>query len=420
MELSVYDGDGSIMDSLSPFMLSDKPIFFDFTSLKSDMWGHLMITEMSPQLRHTGWNLRVVGLLIPSWGSTFGRTKNSAILNGNTYTYFLGSNSWNLAPTLDIGSQIIQWEFTAYNPLMEVDYEIDWSNSIKEKSGDTGSYDWLYQSGTSIELGEKSYHVKRITGTYDSYIWKHSTDGSNLTLLNLTNVPFIHYSMKLGGTLEARLYDIDQTEYRYTTFTDVYPIRQFTQNLRDNDVWIFNPNGTTETDIDYDKVSIQLLMDDTESFSLDRIGLSYGRPTIYEFRVPEYDSSRLVKLECYNPSDSTWYTVIEFDPRHPDDYSPDLINMRYGNGKSMNDILNVVTFALYRSGNNGQLSSPTIYQDASVNLFPEVEYSNTLGDSFMLGLLLGPDDESRGWSTVRLRVTYPYSSLSREDYLGVV
>ena len=422
IEFSAYDDTGELYPLLNDYMMRSIPIFFDFSSKVDNLWGHILLTDVTPSIKYNKWTIDIRGILIPSWGTVISRTSNSGLLIGSntsdtiySYTYQLGSTQWSLIPAIDTVNKTITWEFIAYNPLVEVDYEMNLDNVYRVKSG-SGSYDWNYESVDSYKYGNYSYKVTRTSGSYTDHAWYDSDDNANYKYIDLSNTPFINTTIGTNGSQVKIILRDDSGNDRYHVYNDNQIVSR-TYNF--HQTWNWTDSGTAP---DFSAINTIIDFANTDIGYIDRIGFTYGRPAIYELRVPEYDNSRLVKIESYYYGDSNWYEVIQYDPTKPDQYSPtSLYNLFYKGGGAAPYVTGVKTFALYRMGTNSELVSPITYEDSkSVDLFPDMQYTNTLGNTIGIGLLLGSDSIDHLWSWIRLRITYPYSDLSMgNDYISI-
>jgi len=372
------------------------PIFFDFSDVISNFWGHLLIRKLTPTLYDGRWALELDGVLYPTFGSSYIITKRTSIIKNDEPFISISHPLGGSEVDLDTTNKKLQWIVEIGNENQTPDLSLsDWSDYSLSNSG-TGNYEWD-DAGAVDEgrLKSLSRKVTRDSGSYSSAYYTASTSH------DVSDYPFYLRSIGSKGTTQYRLCT-DGSNFLYSSVDNNGMIGIKAQLWKSE----FTTSGTS----DYTSMYSQLRLWAEQSL-LDEIGLFKGDPAVVEFIVPTLDTTNLVTVECYDGS--SWNTIFSTgDIRYPSDISPTESNLYYHeSGLSLSNITECDRFAVYRYGRPRERVEPTTYTGTSNNYFPDIQYSDGYGRRFALGVILGPDDDDHRVSRVKLRITYYYDNL---------
>ena len=129
MDMTIIDLDEGTKEDLLKILQSPDPVFFDFSSEVSNLWGHFLVDRVSAEREYSYWDVTVRGYLVPSWGTGMGKTMNAYFKTEYGNVQSIGSTQWGLAPTIDTVNKTITWEVDLYNPFVNLDLIVDWTNA---------------------------------------------------------------------------------------------------------------------------------------------------------------------------------------------------------------------------------------------------------------------------------------------------
>ena len=411
IEFTVYESSTSVYNFLHKQMLKGTPIFFDFSDEVPNLWGHMLVTNLAPSRQYSYWDIDVRAYLIPSWGSVLSKTKQANILIDGDHSPFIGSTFWNLVPTLDTVNKTITWEAEIYNPYVDLDIKFDWNNVVVSAGG-TGSYDWETEIGTKIFQEETVLNIRRISGSHDHVGIYYSEDGSNTKNVNLDLTPFSYYSYRSNSPVWFKVKD-DSWNTAKSWDGPSTSLRRKTKLLSEWQDFTSIPDWSQVCPF------IEGWSSDLVNTTVEIYGFSYGRAAVFTVRVPEGASGNNLKIESYDYSSSSYSEITTLDLSDPSSATVDLSKLYYYGGNNASSINgDVMPLAVYHLEKDNVYVEPTSF-GAGIDPFPTIGYDNSLGKTFAIGVLLGPNDNEDTYCRVKLRLTYTYDSISDTDYLVV-